>query len=57
MGLVVMVCLIGAAVSVGLVVRDVRRLHRQSRAMCDAPGDAAGVSPAGLIFGNSLPYA
>lgn len=36
--------------SVGYLVRDVRRLHRSGKALTERPGDADGVSPAGITF-------
>jgi len=43
------VLLVALLISVGLVIRDVRRLHEGSRSLADRSGDAAGVSPAGAI--------
>ncbi len=48
------VLLVVLVVSVGLVVRDMRRLHAKRRSLADNPGDAAGVSPGAMTWiGNS----
>ena len=44
------VLLVALLVSVGLVLRDVRRLHKSGRQLTGAPIDAAGVSPAAMTF-------
>jgi hypothetical protein len=55
--LIVSVLLLALVVSVGLVVRDMRRLHRAGKSLADAPNDAAGVSPAGMVFvGTNLTH-
>ena len=36
--------------SIGYLVRDLRTLHRGGRSLADAPGEAAGVSAAGMTF-------
>ena len=43
--------------SVGLVVREVVAMHRRRESLTDQPGDAAGVSAAGMVFmGNSFTH-
>ena len=43
-----------AIVSIALVTRDMRRLHRSGKSLADKPGNAGGVSAAGMtaIGGN-----
>jgi hypothetical protein len=43
------VLLVALLISVGLVIRDVRRLHHSSKSVADQPGDAAHLSPGGAI--------
>jgi hypothetical protein len=45
-------CVIALAVgfSVGYMVRDMRSLHRGGKSLTDAPGNADGVSAAGMTF-------
>jgi hypothetical protein len=43
-----------AAVSIGLVVRDMRRLHADRRELADGTMSAAGASPAGMIFYGNI---
>jgi hypothetical protein len=51
--LVLAVLLLGAGLSIGLVIRDVRRMHATRRDLADSPMDAAGASAAGMIFYGS----
>ena len=44
------VLLVAVLVSIGLVLRDVRRLHDSGRHLTGKPIDAAGVSPAAMTF-------
>jgi hypothetical protein len=44
------VLLVALIVSVGLVLRDMRRLHKSGRQLTGEPIDAAGVSPAAMTF-------
>ncbi len=44
------VLLVAVLVSVGLVIRDVRRLHAMHRQLTGEASDAAGVSPAAMTF-------
>jgi hypothetical protein len=46
--------LAAAAVSIGLVVRDARRLHAERRLLSDGPMSAAGASPAAMLFYGSI---
>jgi hypothetical protein len=49
--------LIGAAASVWLVARDMRRLHRGHRTLADAQMSASGVSPGAMIaIGNNVTH-
>jgi hypothetical protein len=48
------VLLVAALVSVWLVIRDVRSLHRAGKSIADLPGDAAGVTTAGMVWQNNL---
>jgi hypothetical protein len=43
-----------AAASIALVTRDMGHLHRRGKSLADKPGDASGVSAAGMtaIGGN-----
>ena len=51
------VLLVAVLVSVWLVGRDLRRLHRTGRSITEAPSDAAGVSAAGLTaIGNNMTH-
>jgi hypothetical protein len=43
------VLLVALLVSVGLLIRDVRRLHHSNKSLSDQPGDAAGVSAGGVV--------
>lgn len=46
-----------AIMSTALVARDMRRLHRRGRSLTDSPGDAAGVTAAGMTaFGNNITH-
>jgi hypothetical protein len=48
---------LGASLSIGLVIRDVRRLHASKRELADSPMDAAGASAAGMVFyGNTFSH-
>jgi len=52
--IVILAALLGVAgLSVGVVVRDDRRMHRTNRQLADAPMDAAGASAAGMVFYGS----
>lgn len=48
------VLLLAVLVSLWLLIRDVRRLHHSGKSIADAPGDAAGVTPGGLVFYDNL---
>jgi hypothetical protein len=48
------VLLLAVLASLWLLIRDVRRLHRSGKSITDAPGDAAGVSPAGMLWQDNL---
>jgi hypothetical protein len=37
-------------ISIGYVVRDMRKLHRNGKSLTDSPGEAAGVTAAGMTF-------
>jgi hypothetical protein len=51
------VLILGVVISLFLLVRDVGRLHHGGRSLTDAPGNAAGVSPAGMtVIGNNLTH-
>jgi hypothetical protein len=55
--LIASVLVLGVAISLLLLVRDVGRLHHAGKSLVDAPGDAAGVSPAGMtVIGNNLTH-
>jgi hypothetical protein len=46
-----------AAVSIAVVIRDVRRMHAAKQELADSPIDAAGASAAGMIFyGNTFTH-
>ena len=57
-GIVVASVLLFAVVtSIGLLVRDVGRLHLDGKSLAEKPGDAGGVSPAGMTWvGNSMSH-
>jgi hypothetical protein len=38
------------ALSVGPLIRDIRKMHRRGRSLANTPSDAAGVSGGGMIF-------
>jgi hypothetical protein len=48
------VLLVAILVSVGLLIRDVRRLHHGGRSLTGQPVDASGVSPAAMTFYDNL---
>jgi hypothetical protein len=49
--------LFALVVSVGLLVRDVGRLHLDGKSLTGSPPDAAGVSPAAMTWvGNSMSH-
>jgi hypothetical protein len=48
--IIVNVLSVAVLISVCLVIRDARRLHRSSRRLTGEPIDAAGVSPAAMTF-------
>jgi hypothetical protein len=51
------VLLIVLLVSVGLLIRDVRRLHHSGRSLTDSPGEAGGVTAAGMAgIGNNMTH-
>lgn len=53
--LIAAVLLLGVVISIVLLARDVGRLHHEGRSLTDAPGDAGGVSPAGMTaIGNNV---
>jgi hypothetical protein len=41
---------LAVGLSIGYLVRDLRKLHRRGRALTEAPSDASGVSAAGMTF-------
>ena len=51
--LVLLLIATAVLISVGLVVRDVRRMHAGHMELADAEMSAAGVSPAGMGFYGS----
>jgi hypothetical protein len=54
LAIVIISVLLGVAVvSVGLVVRSLRRLHAEQKELVDASMNAAGASAAGMIFYGS----
>ncbi len=51
------VLLIIIVLSVGLIIRDVRALHRSGRQLTDRPVDVDGMSPAGVsAMGNNITH-
>jgi len=51
------VLLVVLLVSVGLLIRDVRRLHRSGHSLTTQPGDAAGLSAAGaVVIGGNITH-
>jgi hypothetical protein len=46
-----------AIISIVLVARDMRRLHRSGKSLTEQPVDAAGVSPAAMTgFGGNVTH-
>ena len=55
--LAVAALLVGGAISVAVMIRDVRGLHHKGRQLTDREGDINGVSPGGAIFiGSNLTH-